>query len=107
MDPDIRAWFCWAGSRLQHLTKLHRVDLPLPIRNQRIRMDIQLPDTSGLEVTRRLRDDERSQRIPIVAVTTFAMGWREREAVHSGCDADISKPIEILGFFTSRFSDQF
>ncbi len=38
-----------------------------------ILVDIQLPEISGLEVTRRLRSDERSRRIPIVAVTAFAM----------------------------------
>ena len=75
-----------------------------------ILMDIQLPDISGLEVTRRLRGDERSRRIPIVVVTAFAMGWHEREALDSGCDAYISKPITMLGFlrtvesFLSRFS---
>ena len=63
-----------------------------------ILMDIQLPDISGLEVTRRLRGDDRSRRIPIVAVTAFAMGWHEREALDSGCDAYISKPITMLGF---------
>src|SRR6266478_3371126 len=63
-----------------------------------ILMDIQLPEISGLEVTRRLRGDERSRRIPIVAVAAFAMGWHEREALDSGCDAYISKPIAILGF---------
>jgi two-component system, cell cycle response regulator DivK len=76
-------------------------------------MDIRLPDISGLEVTRRLRSDERSRRIPIVAVTAFAMGWHEREALDSGCDAYISKPITMLGFlrtvdsFLSRFSHEF
>jgi two-component system cell cycle response regulator DivK len=74
-----------------------------------ILMDIQLPEISGLEVTRRLRGDDRSRRIPIVAVTAFAMGWHEREALASGCDAYISKPISFLGFlnmvepFLSRF----
>ena len=74
-----------------------------------ILMDIQLPDISGLEVTRRLRGDERSRQIPIIAVTAFAMGWHEREALDSGCDAYISKPISIFGFlrtieaFLSRF----
>jgi two-component system cell cycle response regulator DivK len=63
-----------------------------------ILMDIQLPEISGLEVTRRLRGDERSRRIPIVAVTAFAMGWHERDALDSGCDAYISKPISIFGF---------
>ena len=60
-------------------------------------MDIQLPHMTGLEVTRRLRGDERSRRIPIIAVTAFAMGWHEREALDSGCDAYISKPITMLG----------
>jgi two-component system cell cycle response regulator DivK len=74
-----------------------------------ILMDIQLPDISGLEVTRRLRSDKRSRRIPIIAVTAFAMGWHEREALDSGCDAYISKPIAMPGFlstvesFLSRF----
>ena len=75
-----------------------------------ILMDIQLPDVSGLEVTRRLRDDDRCKRIPIIAVTAYAMGWHEREALDSGCDAYISKPITILGFlrtvesFLSRYT---
>jgi two-component system, cell cycle response regulator DivK len=63
-----------------------------------ILMDIQLPEISGLDVTRRLKDDERSQTIPIIAVTAFAMGWHEREALDSGCDAYISKPFSIYDF---------
>ena len=62
-----------------------------------ILMDIQLPHMSGLEVTRQLKGDERSRRIPIIAVTAFAMGWLEREALDSGCDAYISKPITMFG----------
>jgi two-component system, cell cycle response regulator DivK len=63
-----------------------------------ILMDIRLHDVSGLEVTRRLKDDDRSKRIPIIAVTAFAMEWHEREALDSGCDAYLSKPITISGF---------
>jgi two-component system cell cycle response regulator DivK len=66
-----------------------------------ILMDIRLPGISGLEVTRRLKGDDRSRRIPIVAVTAFAMGWHEHEALDSGCDAYISKPISILGFLNT------
>ena len=66
-----------------------------------ILMDLQLPEISGLEVTRRLKDDDRSRHIPIVAVTAFAMGWHEREALDSGCDAYISKPISIFGFLST------
>jgi two-component system, cell cycle response regulator DivK len=88
---------------------LEAIDLALASLPDLILMDIRLPDISGLEVTRRLKDDERSRRIPIVAVTAFAMGWHEREALDSGCDAYISKPIAIPGFlrtieaFLSRF----
>jgi two-component system, cell cycle response regulator DivK len=63
-----------------------------------ILMDIQLPEISGLDVTRSLKGDERSQNIPLIAVTALAMGWHEREALDSGCDAYISKPFSIYDF---------
>jgi two-component system cell cycle response regulator DivK len=77
---------------------LEAIDLAVVNLPDLILMDIRLPHMSGLEVTRRLRGDERSRRIPIVAVTAFAMGWHEREALDSGCDAYISKPISIFSF---------
>jgi two-component system cell cycle response regulator DivK len=89
---------------------LEAIDLAVAKRPDLILMDIQLPDISGLEVTRRLKGDERSRRIPIIAVTAFAMGWHEREALDSGCDAYVSKPISIFSFlrtvesFLSGFS---
>ena len=104
----------WRGyETLQTGDGLEAIDLAVAKRPDLILMDIQLPDISGLEVTRRLKGDERSRRIPIIAVTAFAMGWHEREALDSGCDAYISKPISIFGFlrtvesFLSRFSDEF
>ena len=80
---------------------LEAINLALAHLPDLILMDIQLPEISGLEVTRRLKDDDRSQHIPIVAVTAFAMGWHEREALDSGCDAYISKPISIFGFLST------
>jgi two-component system, cell cycle response regulator DivK len=68
---------------------LEAIDLAVANLPDLILMDIQLPRMSGLEVTRRLRGNERSRRIPIIAVTAFAMGWHEREALDSGCDAYI------------------
>ena len=94
---------------LQAADGLEAIDLAFASLPDLIVMDIQLPEISGLEVSRRLRGDDRSRRIPIVAVTAFAMGWHEREALDSGCDAYISKPISVLGFlntvesFLSRF----
>jgi two-component system, cell cycle response regulator DivK len=100
----------WRGyETLQTGDGLEAINLTLANLPDLILMDIQLPDVSGLEVTRRLRGDERSRQIPIVAITAFAMEWHEREALDSGCDAYISKPITILGFlqrlepFLSRY----
>jgi two-component system cell cycle response regulator DivK len=94
---------------LQAADGLEAIDLTFASLPDLILLDIQLPEISGLEVSRRLKGDDRSRRIPIVAVTAFAMGWHEREALDSGCDAYISKPISVLGFlntvesFLSRF----
>ena len=86
---------------LQAADGLEAIDLAFASLPDLIVMDIQLPEISGLEVSRRLRGDDRSRRIPIVAVTAFAMGWHEREALDSGCDAYISKPISVLGFLNT------
>ena len=75
---------------------LEAINLAWANRPDLILMDIRLPDISGLEVTRRLRDDDRSKEIPIIAVTAFAMKLHEREALDNGCDAYLSKPITIL-----------
>jgi two-component system, cell cycle response regulator DivK len=83
---------------LQTRDGLEAIELAVVNLPDLILMDIQLPDMSGLEVTRRVRGDDHSRRIPIIAVTAFAMGWHEREALDSGCDAYISKPISIFGF---------
>ena len=80
---------------------LEAINLALAHLPNLILMDIQLPEISGLEVTRRLKDDDRSRHIPIVAVTAFAVGWYERDALDSGCDAYIAKPISILGFLNT------
>jgi len=63
-----------------------------------ILMDIKLPDLSGLEVTRLLKQDNQTKCIPIIAVTAFAMPGDEGKALESGCDGYISKPIMIDSF---------
>src|SRR5688572_18637969 len=63
-----------------------------------ILMDIQLPEISGLEVTRWLKDDEDLRDIPIIAVTAFAMKGDEERIRQGGCEAYISKPISIGTF---------
>src|SRR5258707_15865607 len=81
---------------LQTRHGLEAIDLASTNVPDLILMDIQLPDVSGLEVTRRLKDDDRSKRIPIIAVTAFTMEWHEREALDSGCDAYLSKTMTIF-----------
>ncbi|MGE0770060.1 MAG: response regulator [Hyphomicrobiaceae bacterium] len=63
-----------------------------------ILMDIQLPEVSGLEVTKWLKDDDRLRDIPVVAVTAFAMKGDEERIRQGGCEAYISKPITIGPF---------
>ena len=63
-----------------------------------ILMDIQLPEVSGLEVTKWLKDDEELRDIPVIAVTAFAMKGDEERIRQGGCEAYISKPISIGTF---------
>lgn len=63
-----------------------------------ILMDIQLPEVSGLEVTKWLKDDEDLREIPVVAVTAFAMKGDEQRIRDGGCEAYISKPISVGTF---------
>ncbi len=59
-----------------------------------ILMDIALPGMDGLTLTRKLKADERTRHIPIIALTAFAMKDDDRKAADAGCDGYISKPID-------------
>ena len=72
------------------LARAHRPDLIL--------MDIQLPEVSGLEVTKWLKDDDDLRGIPVVAVTAFAMKGDEERIRLGGCEAYLSKPISVVSF---------
>ena len=63
-----------------------------------ILMDIQLPEVSGLEVTKWLKDDETLRDIPVIAVTAFAMKGDEERIREGGCEAYLSKPISVGKF---------
>jgi len=78
------------GLQALALARLHKPDLIL--------MDIQLPEISGLEVTKWLKDDEELSHIPVVAVTAFAMKGDEERIRQGGCEAYISKPISVMHF---------
>ncbi len=78
------------GLKALDLAKEHRPDLIL--------MDIQLPEVSGLEVTKWIKEDEMISSIPIIAVTAFAMKGDEERIRQGGCEAYISKPISVATF---------
>ncbi len=59
-----------------------------------ILMDVQLPGTDGLALTRQLRADARFATLPIVAVTAYAMESDRRAAYDAGCTGFVSKPID-------------
>ncbi|MFQ5586092.1 MAG: response regulator [Thermodesulfobacteriota bacterium] len=63
-----------------------------------ILMDIQLPGIDGLTATRLLKEDEKTGRIPIIALTAFAMKGDEQRMLDAGCDGYISKPIRYREF---------
>lgn len=64
-------------------------------------MDIQLPEISGLDVTRKIKADPAIRHIPVVAVTAFAMKEDEQKIMDAGCEAYLSKPIAIDDFLAT------
>jgi two-component system, cell cycle response regulator DivK len=72
-----------------------------------ILMDIQLPEISGLDITRKIKADPEMKHIPIIAVTAFAMREDEDNILRAGCEAYLSKPIVLDHFLSTvaRFLD--
>ena len=58
-------------------------------------MDVQLPRMSGLEATRKLRQLPDFNHVPIIGVTAYAMKGDRDKVIEAGCDAYMSKPIDI------------
>ncbi|WP_332060930.1 response regulator [Bartonella sp. CB74] len=63
-----------------------------------ILMDIQLPEVSGIDIIKQLKEDKELKSIPIVAVTAFAMKGDEERIRASGCEEYMSKPISVPHF---------
>jgi len=78
------------GMEALELARKHKPDLIL--------MDIQLPEVSGLEVTKWIKEDDALRAIPVIAVTAFAMKGDEERIRQGGCEAYISKPISVKKF---------
>lgn len=78
------------GMEALQIARDHHPDLIL--------MDIQLPEVSGLEVTKWIKEDDNLKSIPVIAVTAFAMKGDEEKIREGGCEAYIAKPISVASF---------
>ena len=76
------------GGQAVELAAEHAPDLVL--------MDIQLPDIDGVEALSRLRANERTASIPVLAVTAQAMQGDQRRFLAAGFDGYISKPVNVV-----------
>ncbi len=81
------------GMEALSLAREHMPDLIL--------MDIQLPEVSGLEVTKWIKEDEALKSIPVIAVTAFAMKGDEEKIREGGCEAYVAKPISVENFLNT------
>ena len=81
------------GIEALDLARKHHPDLIL--------MDIQLPEVSGLEVTKWLKEDDQLRQIPVIAVTAFAMKGDEERIRAAGCDGYIAKPMGYPEFLAT------
>ena len=75
------------------MASLHLPDLIL--------MDIQLPGIDGLEATQVIKENQETRKIPVVALTSYAMPGDEFKAQEAGCSGYITKPINTRTFMES------
>ena len=78
------------GERAVELVVEHRPDLVL--------MDIQLPGIDGVEALGRLRAEERTASVPVLALTAQAMDGDRERFLAAGFDGYLSKPVDISDF---------
>ena len=61
-----------------------------------ILLDIQLPDIDGVEVLKRIRSTEIGAKVPVIAVTSYAMAGDRQKLLAAGCNGYIEKPIDPM-----------
>lgn len=85
----------WSGYQISNaMDAEHALELIRQTPPDLILMDIALPGMDGLTLTRKLKADDATKDIRIIALTAFAMKGDEQKALDAGCDGYISKPID-------------
>jgi len=80
---------------LEATTGGEAIDLAVEQTPDLVLMDIQLPDADGVDVLRRLRTDDRTAAIPVLAVTAQAMQGDRERFLAAGFDGYVSKPLHV------------
>ncbi|MCD4677442.1 MAG: response regulator [Desulfobacula sp.] len=74
------------------------VDMAVKLNPDFILLDIQLPDISGTKVLSILKNSQTTNKIPVIAVTSYAMAGDRQRLLKAGCDGYIEKPIDPMQF---------
>src|SRR5688500_17092277 len=87
------AYLQFSGFEVAEATNgIEAIEQTLELMPDIILMDLALPKMDGWEATRRLKSDERTRHIPIVALTGHALAGHAEGARQAGCDAFVTKP---------------
>ena len=82
----------------QSTTGQDAYDLCISFNPDLVILDIQLPEISGFDIIKTIRSNPKLQKLPVIAITAFAMHGDEERILTAGCTAYLSKPISVGRF---------
>ncbi|MBX9848336.1 MAG: response regulator [Rhodocyclaceae bacterium] len=81
---------------LRAMTGQAGIDMALSNQPDFVLLDIQLPDMDGSEALKAIRAAEAGRKLPVIAVTSYAMSGDRERLLAAGCNGYIEKPIDPL-----------